>query len=168
MREKRAQFIQRNNEICQEFPYAYPATKIRINSIYNTHFTGSPIWDLFSKEAESIEKTWNVAMRKMLKLDRCTHKYFIEPLSGTQHIKWSLNKRFVNFTCKISSSTKIPMKILFDTIKRDCRSTTGKNLRHVMFLLKVDDIKQLKPSGFKFMKYHHASDRNISNVVWIW
>ena len=106
MREKRAQFIQKNNEICQEFAFANPSTKIKLNNIYNTHFTSSPIWNLFCAEAVSIEKTWNVAMRKMMKLDRCSHRYLIEPLSKTRHIKFSLMKRFINFTNKIVESPK--------------------------------------------------------------
>ena len=73
MREKRSQFIQKNNEICQEFSFADSTTKIRLNNIFNTHFTGSPIWDLFCGEADAIEKTWNVAMRKTMKLNRCSH-----------------------------------------------------------------------------------------------
>ena len=47
LREKRSQFIQKYNEICQEFSFADSTTKIRLNNIFNTHFTGSPIWDLF-------------------------------------------------------------------------------------------------------------------------
>ena len=110
MREKRAQFIQKNNEICQEFSFANLSTKIRLNNIYNTHFTSSPIWDLFCAEAISIEKTWNVAMRKMMKLDRCSHRYLIEPLSKTRHIKFSLMKRFINVTHKIVESPKKTVK----------------------------------------------------------
>ena len=41
MKEKRAQYIQRNNELMQEFSYANSTTKTKINSIYNSHFTGS-------------------------------------------------------------------------------------------------------------------------------
>ena len=80
-------------------------------------------------------------MRKMLKLNRCTHGYFIEPLSGTQHIKWSLIKRFISFTQNISISAKTPMKILYSSIRKDCRLITGKNLRNKMLLLKVDNIE---------------------------
>ena len=48
---KRAAFIQKNNEINQEFHFSHPNTKIKINSIYNSHFTGSCLWNLFSREA---------------------------------------------------------------------------------------------------------------------
>ena len=44
IREKRARFIQTNNEICQEFNFAHPDTKATLDWIYNSHFTGSPIW----------------------------------------------------------------------------------------------------------------------------
>ena len=81
-------------------------------------------------------------MRKMLKLNRRTHRYFIEPLSGTQHIKWSLIKRFISFTQKISISAKIAMKIL----------------RNIMLLLRVDNIELVKLDAMKKIKNHDASD----------
>ena len=132
MREKRSQFIQKNNEICQEFSFADSTAKIRLNNIFNTHFTGSSIWDLFCGEADAIEKTWNVAMRKMMKLNCCSHRFLIETLSQTRHIKFSLMKRFINFTHKILNSTKTSLKILYNCIKKDCRSITGNNLRNIM------------------------------------
>ena len=74
MKEKRAQYIQRNNELMQEFSYAHSTTKTKINSIYNSHFTGSVVWDLFGHEAEMIYNTWNTSIRKMFRLDRKTHR----------------------------------------------------------------------------------------------
>ena len=51
IRVKRAKFIDRNNDLNQEYYFAHPRTNLKINSIYNTHFTGSQVWDLFSQEA---------------------------------------------------------------------------------------------------------------------
>ena len=158
MKEKKARFIQKNNEICQEFSFAEPIQKAKLNHIYNSHFTGSSLWDLFCNEAESVGKTWNVAIRKMLGLDRRTHRYFIEPLSRQQHITWSLNRRFINFTHKIATSLKTPLKILFNTIKKDCKSVTGKNLRHIMLLLGVNNIADITTNACKSMKYHIATE----------
>ena len=45
--EKRAIFINKVNEIVQEFYFAHPLTKIRINNIFNSAFYGSTLWDLF-------------------------------------------------------------------------------------------------------------------------
>ena len=152
LREKRAQFIQRNNEICQEFSFAHPVTKTQLNAIYNCHLTGSPLWDLFSRESEMLESTWNIAIRKMFKLDRTTHRYFIEPISEMKHVKWSLIKRFVNFIQKIQLSSKSQLKNLLMVSKKDCRSTTGRNIKHITKLfdgkpietIKIEDLKKLK------------------------
>ena len=78
IRGKRAQYIQRNNEIMQEFNFAHPSTKMQLNCIYNTHFTGSVIWDLFSSESIMIENTWNVSIRNVFNLRRKTHRYIKE------------------------------------------------------------------------------------------
>ena len=132
MKEKRAQYIQRNNELMQEFSFAHCSTKAKINAIFNTHFTGSVLWNLFGKEADSIYNTWNTSIRKMFRLDRRSHRYLIEPVSKIQHIKLSLIKRFTNFAEKLSCSAKRTTRNVYNTIKHDCRSTTGLNLRKVM------------------------------------
>ena len=153
MREKRARFIQKNNELCQEFSYADPITKIKLNSMYNSHFTGSPLWDLFCREAETIYKTWNVATRKMFNLHHSTHRYFIEPLSETRHIKLALIKRFIKFTQNITNSTKTQMRTLYNCIRKDCNSITGNNLRRIMILLGVDSIDRITMTSLEKIKY---------------
>ena len=72
--EKRAQYIVKNNELVQEFSFAYPSTKCLINNIFNTHFTGSSTWNIFNSASQKLEKSWNVAVRTMLSLPRETHK----------------------------------------------------------------------------------------------
>ena len=42
--------------ITKEFYYAYPLTKVEVNNIFNTHFYGSQLCDLFSAEANRLEK----------------------------------------------------------------------------------------------------------------
>ena len=157
LREKRAQFVQRNNEICQEFSFAHPCTKTQLNAIYNCHFTGSPLWDLFSRESEMLESTWNIAIRKMFKLNRTTHRYFIEPISEMKHVKWSLTKRFINFIQKIQLSSKSQLKNLLMVSRKDCRSTTGRNIRHITKLFDGKPIETIKNEDLKKLKYHEAT-----------
>ena len=132
MKDKRAQYIHRNNELMQEFAYADSVTKTKINSIYNSHFHGSVLWDLFGLDAARIYKTWNTSIRKMFRLDRTTHRYFIEPVSNVPHIKISFIKRFIKFSEKLSCSTKICARNIFHSTKHDCRSNIGRNLRAIM------------------------------------
>ena len=133
--EKRAQYINRANELDQEFYFAHAKTRVMINNIFNTSFYGSQIWDLFDFEAERVEKTWNVSQRIFLKLPRNSHRFFIEPLSGTRHIRFAMLKRFVNFIQMMASSSKRVLRFLLMQVKHDCRSTTGRNLRKIMLLL---------------------------------
>ena len=65
--------------------YDHPLTKIMINKVFNTHFYGSQLWNLFTQEAARLEKTWNISVRMVLDVSRNTHRFFIEPLSEMQH-----------------------------------------------------------------------------------
>ena len=132
MNEKRAQYIQRNNELMLESAFADCVTKTKNNSIYNSHFHGLLLWYLLGLDAERIYKTWNTSIRKMFILDRTSHRYFIEPVSNVPHIKIALIKRFINFIEKLSCSTKICARNIFHTMKHDCRSNIGRNIRAIM------------------------------------
>ena len=76
IKTKRASYIAKNNELIQEFHFAHPKTKCKINNIYNSHFTGSPLWNLFSKESEMFYNTWNKSIRLMFDVPLKTHRYF--------------------------------------------------------------------------------------------
>ena len=138
-----AVYINKVNELTQEFHYAHPATKVRINNIFNSYFYGSCLWNLFGNEATRLEKTWNVSQRIMLGLPRQSHRYFIEPLSSTRHIRFALIERFIKFAKSLEVSEKTVLRKIFQSVKRDCRSTTGENLRNLMKLTKKTDVDDI-------------------------
>ena len=130
--EKRAMYVSRNNELAQEFFFAHPTTKIWINNVYNTSFYSSPLWDIYSKDYSKLEKSWNVSQRIMLGLPRTTHRYFLEPLSKTMHVKKSLMKRYISFIDKLETSRKTVLRQMILELRHDCRSTTGSNIRKLL------------------------------------
>ena len=142
--EKRAVYINKVNELTQEFHYAHPTTKVRINNIFNSYFYGSCLWNLFGKEAIRLEKTWNVSQRIMLGLPRQAHRYFIEPLSSTKHIRFALMERYIKFAKTMEASEKMVLRKIFQSVKRDCRSTTGENLRNLMKLTMKTDVDEIE------------------------
>ena len=154
IRIKRADFINKNNDIMQEFYFCHPSTKILINGIYNSHFSGSSLWDLFCKEAVMLENTWNVSMRLMLDLPRETHRYLIEPLSKVPHIRKILIKRFLTFLDQIRKSNKNASKFLLETIISDTRSVTGSNLRNILLQTNKTEVRELVPGDAYTIKYH--------------
>ena len=66
--QKRAQCIDKNNGINQEFYIAHTPAKIKLNNIYNCHFSGSPIWNIFSLGAKQFEGTYNRSIKIMFGL----------------------------------------------------------------------------------------------------
>jgi hypothetical protein len=158
--EKRAIFINRNNELRQEFHFAHPRTLIKTNNIFNTSMYGCMLWDLFGKEAERLEKTWNVSQRLMLGLHRETHRYFIEPISETKHIMTHLYKRFVSFINGVLKNKKLPLRLLCDVAIKNCRSTTGGNLRRIMLRCGAGSLKELMHHRWQNEDYMKTDEIN--------
>ena len=158
-RIKQAQYINKNNELEQEFHFCHPRTKFKINRIYNSHFTGSPLWDLFSPDAVKLESSWNRSVKIMYDLPYETHRCLIEPLSGT-HIKRILINRFLNFLKQIINSKKNVTKVLLNTIKYSVKSTTGRNLRKIMLLTGKSNIEELNEIKIDELEYHPAKEED--------
>ena len=156
--EKRAMYIAKNNELNQEFHYTDPRTKIWTNNVYNSSFYGAPLWNLFDREFEKLEKTWNVSQRVMLSLPRRTHRYFLEPLSRTTHISRSIKKRFIGFIERIRRSKKEPLRCMLRTIKHDCRSNTGGNIRRLE--IEQTEIKEER-SDLSYVSIPYGSEWKI-------
>ena len=172
---KRANYIQKSNEIIQEFSFSHPKTKIEINNIFNGHFTGSPLWDLFSREADMMYNSWNRSIRIMLGVPLNTHRFFLEPLSGLNHVKFILISRFLGFISQIEKSQKVLPKTLLQLIRNDCRSVTGSNLRNILLLSNKDDTSHLTQTDIKSMVYMPVPEQNewkvdmlseLINVKW--
>ena len=81
LKVKTAKYVDKLNSINQEFSFAHPHTKVIVNSIYNSHFTGSQLWGLDSREMEKLESTYNKSVKILYNLPWATHTYFIEPLT---------------------------------------------------------------------------------------
>ena len=153
IKNKRASFINRSNEISQEFYFAHPATRFKVNCIQNSHFYGSVLWDLNSKEVGKLEKSWNVCVRKMFNLPWGTHRYLIEPVSNELHVRTILAKRFVNFISSIRHSSKNVLRDFLKYVEYDTMSVTGRNLRNISLETNINDIRMLIARDVK-LKYN--------------
>ena len=170
-------FIQRNCELQQEFGHCHPKLKFKVNQIYNSSFTGSPLWGLFSKQADMFEKSWNVSVRNMFGLPLSTHRYFIEPISESLHLKAILIQRFLSFIGKIKKGKKNKLKHILKIVQKDTRSTTGNNLRQILLLTEHCYIEDLSPSDAQSITYKSIDDEDqwnnsfmnlwMQNMVWL-
>ena len=75
VKTKRAAFISKNCDLQQEFMFAHTSSRFKANKIFKTHFTGSPLWILFSEYDVRLENSWNVSVRRTFDLPFQTHRY---------------------------------------------------------------------------------------------
>ena len=137
-KQKRAQYIERNCEINQEFPMAHLEVKCKINRIYNSSFPGSILYDLSSPPATQLVNSWSVSIRHMWDLPLQAHRYLIEELGG-QHAQSMLITRYVKFLQSVTRSPKTCVKFLLQKVIGNMNTITGKNIAFIQ-----------RKTGYKF------------------
>ena len=65
-------------------------------------------------------------------LDRCTHRYLIEPLSQCLHPKVMIASRFVTFYKSLITCNKFGVRFLARISERDNRTVLGNTLRQLL------------------------------------
>ena len=162
---KRAQYIERNIEIIQEFPFAHPALRCKINRIYNSSFPGSVLYDLTSDSVSQLVNSWSVSVRHMWGLPLQTHRYLIEPLGG-EHAFTMLTTRFVNFLQNIQKSPKLAVQYMLQKVLNNVNTVTGKNVRTIQDIIGHEqDILSVKSVWLKKkIKFSRISEDNIWRV----
>ena len=130
LRVKKGIFIQNAMELSQEFFCLPAASRLRLNQLYNCHFSGNGIWRLESEEASHLYSSWNKNVKLIFDLPWATHRWVLEELSGS-NLKIMLFARFVKFVNSIIKSTKPALKFLLSVAASDVRSQTGSNLRSI-------------------------------------
>ena len=161
---KRASYIDKNCELLQEFIFSHPIARFQTNVIYNFHFTGSSIWDLFSQEAKMLENTWNVSIRRMSELPYATHRYLVEPVSGHLLLKKLLIKRLLSFIKQIRKSEKIRPKQLLNIIQNDSCSITGSNIRRILIVTKKVNLEDICDKDIEEIETDAIEEENLWRV----
>ena len=154
---KTAKYVSKNIEINQEFSFASPKTRLKINSIYNLSWYGSTLWNLFGSNAIKVESSYNRSIMCSLNLPYTTHRYLIKPISERRHVKWLLISRFQKYMEKIEKSKKPILKVLKEATERDVMSRTGGNMRKIMLLVGKSDISDVTQTDIDNMKYFPIS-----------
>ena len=164
VRAKRAAFIGRNCEILQDFYFAHPEVKTKINRVYNSSFPGSVLWDLTSPNVQQLINSWSVATRYMWDLPLDTHRYYIEELGGI-HAQTMIFSRYVTFVQSLAKSDKLVIQFIFQKCKENVETVTGRNIRHVLNETNSENILKIKKSELKTkFKFYRIDDDNLWKV----
>ena len=135
----------------QEFHFANPDVLIKLMNTYATSLYGSNTWDIFSPDCERLYSSYNVAIRLILRIDRCSHRYLIVPLSECLHLKTMIASRFVTFYRTLITSKKTPVRFLARIAEQDQRTVLGRTLSRLLLecSLDTDDLMKLTASLVK-------------------
>ena len=132
MAMKRGAFIGKVNSLLQEFHAVPSEVFVKILNMYATSMYGSNTWDILSADCERLYRSFNVAIRKALNIDWCTHRYLIEPLSGCLHLKVMLASRYATFYKSLVESKKFCVRFMARLSASDNRTVLGRTLSSLM------------------------------------
>ena len=100
----------------------------------------------------------------MANLPYQTHRYFIEPLSQTRHMKIKLISNFLRFIQSVKASSKPVLKQLYNLTKEDVRTTTGSNLRNILLLTNKLHVDDLHPGLVDDIEYHQIEEKELWRI----
>ena len=136
--QKRGAFIGKiNSLLLQEFHSVTPNVFFKLMNTYALSIYGSNTWDIFSTDCEKLYASFNVTIINVLKIDRQTHRYFIEPLSGCTHVKTSIASRFATFHYSLINSKKMSVRFLARLAESDQRTVMGRTLSSLLSICKL-------------------------------
>ena len=102
---KRARYIERNCEILQKFNFTPSDSKMKLNIVYSSHFTGSPFWDLTSRAGEMLEASFNRSIKLTFGLPYPTHRSLLPVISKVKPLRITLASRFLTFVEKLRKAS---------------------------------------------------------------
>ena len=107
---KKGMFIGYVNKLRSNYDTLQPHILINLFKSYCCSFYGSMLWKYNSEGFDKICKSWNIAIRILLRLPFNTHTRYLGPLIGQQHIRTQLYVRDCNFLWNAYRSCNIIVK----------------------------------------------------------
>ena len=84
--------------------------------------------------------------------EKCSR--WIEPISRMQNIKSALTQRSIGFMKRLASSRKSVLRHAFNRFSRDCRTTTGSNVRNILLETGSQLFDQLSTNDSRKIEFH--------------
>ena len=94
--------------------------------IYNSHFYGSNLWNLFAVDDVYVAR--NNVERMVFDLPRSTHRCLLKPVPEFKHLFTLLTNRFLKFYRTLFLSDKKIISNLRRIQENDCHSNFGSNI----------------------------------------
>ena len=117
-----------------------------VHKTFILHLYGCQLWNLTGRSADKLWSTWNILIRSLFRLPLATHRYLLEAISATVHMKVIVKRRFLKFHNKLAVSSNPLIKNLLKMQRCDMRSTFGRNV-HAVCTQEIDSVAHPTPEG---------------------
>ena len=131
---------------------------MNLHMIYNSHFSGSPCWDMSSRAFHMIEATFNRNIKITYELPYQTHRNILPVLSSVQPLRMLLSRRLLTFIDRIRKSEKAVLRNMLRRVEQDVRTVTGRNLRSILMLTDASSVEVLRPADLDNVIYYGEPD----------
>ena len=160
---KKRGFIGKFHSLGQLLENKHPSVYMKLINIYMCDFYGSNLWDLFNG-SDSIYTEWNKCIRSVFKLPFATHRYLIEPLSGSFHLKTMLISRFHKFYTSLLNNVKPSIQNLLSYQINDVRSDFGSNVHYMLLNCAANDISNFNKNDFPYRSINNDDIWRVSVI----
>ena len=125
---KKGMFIGYVNKLRSNYDTLQPHILINLFKSYCCSFYGSMLWKYNSEGFDKICKSWNIAIRTLLRLPFNTHTRYLGPLIGQQHIRTQLYVRDFIFLWNAYRSCNIIVKTCMNNAVYNSNTCIGYKL----------------------------------------
>ena len=138
----KASFMLRASDMRDHLYFSFPEQRIQAIQLYCCDAYGSMLWPLSSKYTESYFKPWNVQARLAWNIPRETHTNLVENFfcNGYASLWNQVLVRFHKFIGKLKESQSKEIRFMNNLVKNDMRSNTGRNIDHLSYLCKKNNL----------------------------
>ena len=136
-------FIGKFYSLKQEFGFLEPDRFFDIVNIYATSFYGSNLWLFSGASCGRVFSNWDKMLKVNWNLPWATHRYLMEEVSQSSHLRTKLFLRFLTFIRSSSNSKKRCLSALVNRACKDEGSITKQNLNLIEQESGLDNILEL-------------------------
>ena len=139
---KKAMFINQSVEIRETFNFASPNEVILALKVYCTSFYGCMLWDLGGEKASQVFNAWKTAIKLTWRVPRATRTFLLQNTSvpGLTSARCDILARYAGFARGLIGSASEEVRVMFNIVSRDIRTTTGSNLAFVQAASGLDPV----------------------------
>ena len=125
---KMGQFIGSVNKLIANFKHLELALRVKLFKSFCSSFYGSQMWNFNCSSLLRVYTAWNKAVRVLLRIPYCTHRWMLGPLIESLHIREQLYIRTAGFLKSAMNCGNATVLGIVNAATRDARTDMGANI----------------------------------------